>query len=351
MRKLTLITILSILIAMLFAGTARADIYGVDVSKYQGTIDWDTLRTQTSFVMIKAGGSDDGYYTDPEFARNQEEARRLDMVRGYYYYAGGTDPVKEAEHFVSIVGPLQTGEVLALDLEIDLPDTVAYARAFMVRTEQLTGVKPLLYTNMNRVYAYDWTALVVNGNKLWGATYDDDADDMPSPGSFPVVTLKQYSSSASVGGINGPVDINVFKSNSYDFPAMGKQAPPASPPAPAHASAPAPEPAAPAPAPAESAHPGPDAPPSAPASAGAAAQPGPRPAAVNAGAHDRPVVRYQSKAAVTASGSGFTERTFDWLVSPLVGPRNDPTPSLDQEQSSSTSPLGAVEHAFYSLLW
>ncbi|MHB8168467.1 MAG: glycoside hydrolase family 25 protein [Thermoleophilia bacterium] len=331
---------LSTIISLLLAGTARADIYGVDISKYQGTIDWDTLRNQTSFVMIKAGGSDDGMYTDPQFASNQAQARRLDMVRGYYYYTGGTDPVKEAEHFVSIVGPLQPGEVLALDLEIDLPDPVAFARAFMVRTEQLTGVKPLLYSNMNRIWQHDWTPLVVNGNKLWGAYYDSDAYNMPSPGSFPGVTIKQYSSSASVPGISGPVDVNVFKSNSYDFPAMGKPAPPPAPPAPKPTPPQAPAVNRSQP---DSAGGAPAAQPASPARAGQAADGGSP--ALPKQAEQPPA----KPAASTAAGATVTERAFDWLVSPLVGSRNDPTTSIRHGQDSQ-SPVNAVEHAFYSLL-
>jgi len=341
-RKLSIIIMLSTIISLLLAGTARADIYGVDISKYQGTIDWDTLRNQTSFVMIKAGGSDDGMYTDPQFASNQAQARRLDMVRGYYYYTGGTDPVKEAEHFVSIVGPLQPGEVLALDLEIHLPDPVAFARAFMVRTEQLTGVKPLLYSNMNRIWQHDWTPLVANGNKLWGAYYDSDAYNMPSPGSFPGVTIKQYSSSASVPGISGPVDVNVFKSNSYDFPAMGKPAPPAPSPPPAPKPTPPQAPAANRSQP-DSAGGAPAAQPASPAQAGQAA---------NGGSPAPPKQAEQppAKPAVsTTAGATVTERAFDWLVSPLVGSRNDPTASIRHGQDSQ-APVNAVEHAFYSLL-
>ncbi len=349
MRKLSIIIMLSTIIPLLLAGTARADIYGVDVSKYQGAIDWDTLRSQTSFVMIKAGGSDDGMYTDPQFANNQAQARRLDMVRGFYYYTGGTDPVKEAEHFVSIVGPLQPGEVLALDLEIDLPDPVAFARAFMVRTEQLTGVKPLLYSNMNRIWQNDWTPLVVNGNKLWGAYYDNDAYNMPSPGSFPGVTIKQYSSSGNVPGISGPVDVNVFKSNSYDFPAMGKPAPPP-PPAPKPTPPPAtPTPATRAPA-AVQTQPQPDS-----ASGAPAAQPPASPAqsgkAAAGGSAANPAAQSPAKpaASTAAAGSGVTERAFDWLMGPLVGSRNDPTTSIEHGQDAQ-SPVSAVEHAFYSLL-
>lgn len=207
---------------LLFAGQAMADVQGIDVSKWQGTIDWDTAYNHASFAIIKAGGSDEGMYTDGQFTRNRDEARRVGIARGYYYYAGGGDPMQEAEHFASLVSDLQPGEILALDFEVDHPDPVAYAWTFLVRTEQLTGSKPLFYTNMNRVWSYDWRPVAENGNHLWGAIYDGDPGVFPDPGYWPALAIKQFTSDAVIPGIgSASVDMNVFPSVVEDFKAMG----------------------------------------------------------------------------------------------------------------------------------
>lgn len=250
MKKITALIVFFITSScmLIFAGQAMADVQGIDVSRWQGTIDWDTTYNYANFAIIKAGGSDEGMYTDSQFTRNRDEARRVGIARGYYYYAGGGDPIQEAEHFASLVTDLQPGEILAMDLEVDHPDPVAYAWAFLVRTEQLTGAKPLFYTNMNRVWSYDWKPVVDNGNHLWGAIYDGNPQVLPEPGAWPALTVKQYTNEATLPGISSNVDMNVFPSVIEDFKAMGLPNPvvpilekfePVTPPTPP---APAPEP-------------------------------------------------------------------------------------------------------------
>jgi GH25 family lysozyme M1 (1,4-beta-N-acetylmuramidase) len=225
MKKISafiVVYLISTVFMLLFAGQAMADVQGIDVSRWQGTIDWDTAGEHAGFAIIKAGGSDAGIYTDSQFERNRDEARRIGIPRGYYYFAGGGDPIQEADHFAGLVGDLQPGEVLALDFEVDNPDPVAWSSIFLIRTEQLTGVKPLFYTNMNRVWKHDWKPVVDNGNPLWGAIYDGKAEVLPAPGSWPELTIKQYTNDAVIQGIStGGVDMNIFPGSIEDFQAMG----------------------------------------------------------------------------------------------------------------------------------
>lgn len=208
---------------LLAAAPAQAGVLGIDVSRWQEAVDWDTVQHHISFAIIKAGGSDVGMYTDSQFARNRDEARRLNIPRGYYYYVGGGDPVQEAEHFAGILGELQPGEVVALDMEIDVPEPVAYSMRFLQRTEELLGVKPLFYTNMNRVWGYDWRPVAEGGYPLWGAIYDRDHQNFPDPGAWPQVTIKQFTSKGSLPGIRSRyVDLNVMRGEAGDFLGLGK---------------------------------------------------------------------------------------------------------------------------------
>lgn len=219
-------------IAATVPAQAEADTLGIDVSRWQGTIDWNAASAMATFAIIKAGGSDGELYTDSQFYRNRDEVRRLGMQRGYYYFAGGGNPVQEAEHFVSIIGPLQPGEVVALDFEIDHPDPVGYSLSFLIRTTELTGAKPLLYTNMNRVLSYDWRPVADSGYHLWGAIYDENPAYFQGGAAWPRPTIKQYSSAGQVPGISAnTVDMNVFR-GTVEFTEMGYK-PPAPPPPPA----------------------------------------------------------------------------------------------------------------------
>jgi lysozyme len=97
-------------------------IRGIDVSKWQGTIDWDKVSKSTSFAIIKS--TEGSSYKDPMFIRNRDEARRVGIAHGFYHFANpdtvANDPEREAEFFVATIGTLQVGEVLALDLGRDL---------------------------------------------------------------------------------------------------------------------------------------------------------------------------------------------------------------------------------------
>ncbi|MCL4474213.1 MAG: glycoside hydrolase family 25 protein [Actinobacteria bacterium] len=223
MRKIAIAILLSFTMVLVVASQAQAATMGIDISKAQGSIDWDTLLTSTDFVIMKAGGGNIGLYPDPQFGRNQLEARRVGIARGYYYFAGGSDPVAEADYFYGLVGKLQPGEVVALDFEVDHPDPVGYSLAFLQRAEQLFGVKPLLYTNMNRIWTHDWRAVSTNGYPLWGAIYDDDHNVMPLAGAWSVPAIKQFSDAGALPGIGeNPVDLDVLNTDVVaDFKSLG----------------------------------------------------------------------------------------------------------------------------------
>jgi len=190
--------------------------FGIDISRWQGTIDWPALAPHIDFCIIKAGGSDDGIYEDSKFRYNQSGVRSFNIPHGYYYFAGGGDPVAEAEHFARLVSPIRPGELVALDYEIDHPDPNSYCMAFLTRLEELLGVLPLLYTNEARcsLFAPTFTRF-----PLWVASYYFDGTPNHTPNVAPWLSpaIFQYSSMATVPGISeNTVDVNICN----DFAAL-----------------------------------------------------------------------------------------------------------------------------------
>ena len=62
---------------------------GIDVSGWKGVIDFDKVKKSgIAFVMIKAGGSDDGFYTDSYFESNYKKAVKAGLKVGSYYIVG-----------------------------------------------------------------------------------------------------------------------------------------------------------------------------------------------------------------------------------------------------------------------
>lgn len=225
-----------------------AELYGVDVSEFQGTIDWDALNAVCNFVMIRA--SFGTMRQDYQFARNQSEARRVQrdagpLGIGYYYYAYPTlvDAVTSANFFVDNLGLGMAGDVLALDLEGDIGnDPVGWSLAWLRQVEARTTVKPLVYLNQSIMNGYSWQPVVDNGNGLWIADYDGDKTSVPPMGAWPVVAMKQWTDVDTVGGAPTKVDGDTFYGDFDAFAKYGYQASPAPSPAPAPVETPAPVP-------------------------------------------------------------------------------------------------------------
>ena len=62
----------------------------VDVSRWQGDINFDQLKNSVQGIVIKASGADGGLYVDSKLTRNRDEARRTGLPRWFYHYKGGS---------------------------------------------------------------------------------------------------------------------------------------------------------------------------------------------------------------------------------------------------------------------
>lgn len=232
-----------------------AEIKGIDVSTHQGTLNWDSLKKDVDFAVIRAGYGGGG--ADGHFARNWSECRRLGIPRMAYFYAypGRSGGQTQAEEFFSRVGVLQAGEGVALDIE----DDTAYGRAlvasdvqwcldFLNRCKELFGVKPLIYMNSNVLGRYDWSPVKSADYGLWIANYganNGSPNARPGSGVWSFWAMWQYTSRGNVGGVS-PLDVNIFAGDVAAFSKYGYQGG-GSTPAPAPAPIPAPQPQPPAP--------------------------------------------------------------------------------------------------------
>jgi len=172
-------------------------IKGVDVSRWQGEIDWSKMKTQgVEFGWIKAG--EGANVTDPQFARNWAEARRVGVLRGaYYFYRGGVDPVMQASRFAQIVGADQGELPPALDFEdMNVRADPAAMALFARQVEAWAKCPPVIYTA-----AWWWNAQRLGGKQawaarlpLWCADYSDPVD-LPSTGEWSAATIHQWTSS------------------------------------------------------------------------------------------------------------------------------------------------------------
>lgn len=190
--------------------------HGTDVYTGQGTIDWATYAANKNFVIIKAGGADDGLYTDGSFATNQAGARAQAGLRiGYYFFGYSTlDATASANYFISILGNLNNGEILCLDIEgLNHPDD-NWAFDFCTAVHNTLKFYPFVYMSQhsptNTSLEWQTTNPIA---PMWMANYGlADTDFSQVTGNVdstwgglaaPNYRILQYSSTGVVPGVPG----------------------------------------------------------------------------------------------------------------------------------------------------
>ncbi len=199
---------------------------GIDVSTYQGTIDWNAVAASGKrFAIMRA--SLGTTYTDPTYASNHVTASAAGLgVAAYHYATPSADPndaVNEATWFVQNA-QLAVGDVIpALDLEqsggLAPPDLIAWVESWLDQVYALTGVKAMIYTSPTFWSSgLGGTAQFANEgfSVLWVAHWDTLNPIVPG-GSWGGQgwTFWQYSNQGSVPGISGRVDLDRF--NGFDL--------------------------------------------------------------------------------------------------------------------------------------
>lgn len=134
---------------------AGHSVYGIDVSRHQGEIDWQTLKAgqhpdaPISFVYVKASEGSD--FKDIKFKENFENARKHGFIRGaYHYFSTTSSGVSQANLFISMV-KLSSGDLPpVLDIEEKPKNKKKYideVKVWLKKVEEHYGVKPIIYAS------------------------------------------------------------------------------------------------------------------------------------------------------------------------------------------------------------
>lgn len=206
----------------------------IDVSRWQGYINWALTSRNVAGAIIKAGGSDDGFYIDSKAKRNISEARKHTVPIGLYFFLGGFfSPDEEAAYIASMIsdlGGLKPGEPFVLDWEQRRPglDEVGYLTGIVDGLSRRGFPPPLIYMSLNYVTTQNWTNLTRRNCGLWVAAWGNndavpDAREVPGSDEWPFWVLWQYSSTGSIPGIAGRVDLNLLNGDIDTFKKYGLQ--------------------------------------------------------------------------------------------------------------------------------
>jgi len=202
-------------------------IVGVDISQFQGQVDWNTLKNNTNFVMIRSSYGV-GYF-DQWFGNNIQQVRQTSLPHGFYHYAYPeyNSAIDEANWFMKAINGLQDGEVLALDFEEQYNgDKVAWCKSFLDHVCALTGVKPLIYLNQDLASNNDWQSVIDAGYGLWIAAYTYDPNKNTfNGGKWQTSVMQQWTDQQTVPGLTGNIDGDVFFGTQDQLKAYGYKTP------------------------------------------------------------------------------------------------------------------------------
>lgn len=197
---------------------------GIDISAWQGDIDYDKLKVD--FVIIRAGH---GQKTiDKKFKRNIEECNRRGIPCGVYWFSYALNPDmarKEAKACLTAIAPYKIEYPVCFDFEYDSVTYAAkkgvkvtkqlasdIARAFLSEIEA-AGYRAMNYTNLDFSKRY-FDDQVMKKYDIWAARYTSKETDIAVNAG-----LWQYSSKGKVVGIKGNVDMDI---SHKDYPALIK---------------------------------------------------------------------------------------------------------------------------------
>jgi len=198
---------------------------GIDVSTWQGDINWNKVKADgIEFAMLRSsfGKENPDKQTDNKFWQNYKNAKAAGMPIGAYHYSYATtveDAKKEAAFFLSIVKGCQFEYPVAFDIEDPSQmylgkDRITDIIMTFCERVQAAGYYVSLYTNL------DWISNRIDMSRakafdIWLAQWNDKPTYSGNFGMW------QYTSSGSVNGISGNVDMNIAY---YDYPSIIKAA-------------------------------------------------------------------------------------------------------------------------------
>lgn len=184
---------------------------GIDVSQWQGNIDWSQARTAVSFMIARAGfrGTSGRMAKDPTFLRNIAGAKANGVTTGAYFYSIAKNEAQAVEEASLAIEQVRTAGGVSLPIFIDMEDSgqaglsnaerTAIVNAFC-NTVRAAGYTPGLYASKS------WLTSKINTGSvncmIWCAQWNTKCTYTGNYGIW------QYSNKGTIPGISGAVDMN-----------------------------------------------------------------------------------------------------------------------------------------------
>lgn len=197
------------------------NLMGIDVSHYQGTINWkEVAAAGVKYAIIKA--TDGNRFVDPKLSVNASGAIAAGIPIAFYHYARpdrGNTPEVEAAHFAKHIKPFKTTFPNVLDVEGDAAALGAakltdWCVKFLKELQRLTGRDVMLYTGAS--FARSYLKIALSSCPLWVAHYNDKIMKPLTNTTWNAWAIWQHTDKGKVRGIAGNVDVNRMDKSFYD---------------------------------------------------------------------------------------------------------------------------------------
>lgn len=195
---------------------------GVDVSEYQGDIDWEAVEAagmDFAFVRLGFRGATRGLLNvDAKFEQNLQQATDAGLFVGVYFFSQAITEAEaeaEAEFVIETLNGRKLAYPVVFDWEppsnsgaenyrttdVEGQQVTKFARAFCEKIKE-AGYKPCVYTNKYMAYEF-FNLEELKDYDLWYAEYQ------LTPSLYYDFRIWQYTETGSVPGIDGNVDIDI----------------------------------------------------------------------------------------------------------------------------------------------
>ena len=202
---------------------------GIDVARYQGTIDWaQAAASGIDFAMVRVGYRADGtreICADTNAKYNMQEAQKNGIKMGAYFFSTAVtveEAVEEADWVADYIAGYQITYPVAYDCEgFERPDSAQYGLTNAQRTDIAIsflqeiynrGYTPMFYASMGELSgSAKWDTDRIEGSyRIWVSQYPAAPYPETEKSSYGGVhAMWQYTNRGTVAGISRPVDVNV----------------------------------------------------------------------------------------------------------------------------------------------
>jgi len=202
---------------------------GIDVARYQGTIDWEKVaQDNIHFAMVRVGyrSKEDGsIVADPNARYNMQEASKNGIKLGVYFFSTAVseeEAIEEADWVAEFIAQYPITYPVAYDCEgfnepdsrqfmITKSDRTEFALTFLETIESY-GYEGMFYGSKNDLQSDEnwYTSRINKDYKIWVAQYPETVDPVFDVSSYAGEhQMWQYATGGVVDGIETDVDLNI----------------------------------------------------------------------------------------------------------------------------------------------